>query len=145
MRAFEFRNGDLVFAGNGSYSRVTGNDKVRRDITKLLSTDTEFVGNETTYDRYNSEYGIALNNKKVFAGLSRSEVIEKINAMFKSSLEHYVNIQKNQENLPLDEVVNYFDFFTYSDPVNKTLIRVKLTIYMMSGDSMEMSFYENIF
>lgn len=130
MRAFKFKNGDFVPTMSGTFAKVTGTEKVSRDIDKLLSTDVEFAGSESKYSRYNPDYGTQLNNKKMFKGLTESEVISKVNDLVKQALEYYVANQKNNDNLPLDETVNYFEYYSVIDAKNKTTVKTRIIIYM---------------
>lgn len=144
MRAFKFKNGDFVPTMSGSFAKVSGSDKVARDIDKLLSTDVEFAGSESKYSRYNPDYGTQLNNKKLFKGLSEAEVLNKVNELVRQALEYYVSSQKNSDNLPLDETVNYFEYYSVIDAKNKTIVRTRIMIYMADSSKLTKLYSQEI-
>ena len=141
MRALDFLKGDFVLKSNGRYSTVSGAQKVKRDIIKLFVTNIDDSINPT---RYNPKYGIALSDKKNFSNMSKTEVIDKIKALIKSSLEYYVSIQKAQSNAPYDEVVQHFDYIVYEDAKVKTLINANVSAQMVSGETLDLKFYQTI-
>lgn len=144
MRAFDFKNGDFVSTRSGTFSKISGIAKVARDIDKLLATDSEFAGSSTGYYRYNPNYGTRLNNKAIFNGLSRVDTVAKVNEVVKEALEYFVALQKNQSNLPIDETVNYFDYYSAFDLKNKTIVRTKIQIYMANGSTLNKSYFQEI-
>ena len=144
MRAFAFKNGDFIYNAAGFFNKVSGTEKVARDINKLLCTNQYSEGNATSYYRYNPGYGVRLNNKNLFKGLGEADIINRVNELLKEALEYFVNIQKNQTNIPIEELVQYFDYYSYYDTKNKNIVRVKITITMMGGASFSQDYFQDI-
>ena len=138
MRGFAFSNGDFIYNPSGFFEKVTSQSKVRRDVFKRLVTDKEFDTNGTIYERYNPDYGTSLNNKKVFSKLSRADIINTINSMVNIALQDEISSQKNQSNLPPDEVIDYVDFTTTFDQKNPAIAKCTITVKLLSGQSIAM-------
>lgn len=138
MRGFAFSNGDFVYNPSGFFEKVTGTQKIRRDIYKRLVTDKQFDSNQTTYERYNPDYGTSLNNKKVFAQLSRADILNTINSMVNAALQDQVANQKNQVNLPADEVIDYVDFITVYDSKKQDLAKCSITVKLVTGQVIDL-------
>ena len=144
MRAFAFKNGDFIYNPAGFFNKVSGIEKVGRDITKLLCTNQLSEATNSPYYRYNPKYGVRLNNKNLFKGLGEADIIAKVNELLKEALEYYVGIQKNQDNVPFDELVKYFDSYSYFDSKDRSLVRIKLTITMMDDSTFSQNYYQDV-
>jgi hypothetical protein len=138
MRGFSFSNGDFVFNPSGYFEKVTGAEKVRRDMFKRLASDKEFDTNKTNYYRYNPNYGTKLNNKKIFANLSRANVLPTINSLINEALQDAVASQKIQTNMSPDELINYVDFFTIYDSNNPALAKCTITVSLLTGQTLNL-------
>ena len=108
-------NGDFVINGSGQVDTVSQEDKCIRDFGKMIATDREFFGNETSYDRYNPNYGIELNNSSLFYGLSRLAVRDIVISILNQDIRDYLTMQENRNNLDLGEIITSVNLEAYYD------------------------------
>lgn len=107
--------GDFVVNNSGTLDIVEQNEKCSRDFGKMLTTDKEFVGNETTFVRYNPNYGTELNNRTQYRGMSRGAIRDTVVILLNDAINTYLRLQENRNNLDLGEVINYVNFEAFYD------------------------------
>ena len=109
--------GDFVINGSGRVEMVEQSDKCSRDLGKMLVTSKLFSNNEneTTYSRYNPNYGTELENRSLYSGLSRMSIRDTIIGLLNNAISTYIRLQEGRDNLDIGEVITYIDFDVYYD------------------------------
>src|SRR5271157_2878356 len=100
-------NGDFILDASGTVPVVTSTNKCTRDLGKMLVTSTEFGGNETSYTRYNPNYGTELNNLALYRGLSRSAIRDVVLMKLNEAIAGYIILQESRANLEIGEIITY--------------------------------------
>lgn len=120
-------NGDIVFNRAGKVQTVSQTNKCTRDFVKMLKTKSEYVGNETTFDRYNPTYGTQLDNKNLFRGLSKASIRDVAIMTLNEAVKNYITLQESRKNLSLGEIITGINFDAYYDleQVNTLFINIK--------------------
>ena len=120
-------NGDFILDASGTVPVVTSTNKCTRDLGKMLVTSTEFGGNETSYTRYNPNYGTELNNLALYRGLSRSAIRDVVLMKLNEAIAGYIILQESRANLEIGEIITYVttDAVFDATQMNKILITVK--------------------
>ena len=106
-------NGDFVINNSGTVDIVDQNEKCARDFGKMLVTGTAYAGNETTFNRYNPNYGTELNNKNQYRGMSRAAIRDTVIILLNDAINNYLRLQETRDNLDLGEVIRYVNFETF--------------------------------
>lgn len=138
IRGFAFNNGDLVLDESGYFVTVSSIDKVKRDLYKRLMTDKYWVSNGTTYYRYNPNYGIILNNSSIYDKVVGADLLTVVNNAVQAALVDIVNSQKADSNLPYDEIIDTFDYYSYFDVYNPSVIKCKITVKLVNGTTSDL-------
>lgn len=138
MRGFVIKNGDWSLNGSGCLDTVSGSEKVKRDIYKRLTTDKHWGGNDTPYFRYNKDYGTKLNNASIYTNMSRKDQLSAVNNAVGEALNDLVNSQKADTQLPIDEVIDTFDYYSYFDQQNAANIKCKISVKLLNGTIMDL-------
>lgn len=107
--------GDFVINNSGTLDILEQNEKCARDIGKMLVTGKEFSGNETTFVRYNPNYGTELDNKNQYRGMSRAAIRDTIIIILNDAINGYLRLQENRDNLDLGEIIRYINFEAFYD------------------------------
>ena len=90
----KFIEGDFVITPSGNIEIVEQSKKCARDLGKMAVTNKEFYGNETTYSRYNPNYGTELNNRSLYAGLSRQSIRDTVIQLLNQAFTYYKVLQE---------------------------------------------------
>jgi hypothetical protein len=140
---FNMFNGDFILADTGALEKVAGVEKVKRDVKKLLNSDRVTQANAlecvVDVERYNPNYGTFLRDHSRFDGLGSAEILTTINAMVESALTYYVNLQKQQTNVRIDELVDHFDYVTAYDPYRPQVVVCRISVVMASGQTFQLT------
>ena len=139
MRGFQILNGDFSLNASGYFDTVSSSDKVARDVYKRLMTDKYWGNNPTQYFRYNASYGTTLNNSLLYANMSAKDAIVAINNAIGASLNDTVANQKQDTNLPMDEVIDIVDYFSAYDQTNKGVIKCNLKVKLLNGTTLNLN------
>lgn len=107
--------GDFIINPSGSVAVVEQNEKCSRDFGKMLVTSKEFIGNTTSFDRYNSDYGTELENRSMYFGLSRMSIRDVVILLLNQAISNYLKLQEGRNNLDYGEVITEVDFNVYYD------------------------------
>jgi len=134
--------GDFVLDNSGLVEMLTPAEKCSRDIGKLLITKSEYVGNETTYSRYNSQYGTEIDNKLLYAGVSRSIIRDTVITKLNESLTYYVSLQELRNNLDIEEVLTGFDFDVFFDSYDPTTLLINMRFQTLTADQQTLAQFE---
>lgn len=127
-------NGDIVLNDSGSIDVLNPAQKCSRDIGKFLITGNEYFGNETTFYRYNPEYGTELDNRILYAGLSRLAVRDSVTLLLNQAITNYITLQENRNNLDLAEVITGINFNVFFNEENKTQLIVDIKYTTMDSN-----------
>jgi hypothetical protein len=121
--------GDFVINASGKVEIVQQTDKCTRDFGKMLVTRTAFAGNETSFDRYNKDYGTELENKSLYFGLSRMAVRDVVIGLLNSAIKRYIALQETRDNLDIGEIVTNVNFEVFYDSADlrNLIIDIKFT------------------
>ena len=138
IRGFEIKNGDLVLNESGYFQVVTSLDKIKRDLYKRLTTDKYWGNNGASFYRYNPDYGIVLNNQTIYDKVQGAELITVVNKAVQTALVDMVNVQKSDTTLPYDEIIDTFDYYSYFDVANPSVIKCKITVKLVNGSTLDL-------
>ena len=119
-------NGDIVISASGNIEIVEQDKKCTRDFGKMLITEKEYNSNTTTYTRYNPDYGVELNNKSLFAGLSRMSIRDTIITLLNEAIKRYINLQESRDNLDIGEIITSINFDAYYDSKDARYLIVEI-------------------
>jgi hypothetical protein len=119
--------GDIVFNESGCLEILNPAQKCSRDFSKMLITESENDNNTTSYYRYNPSYGTDLNNKLLYAGLSRVGVHDMMIFKLNASIKNYLVQQEQRRNLDLEEIITgvNFEVLFDSDDLRKLLVDIR--------------------
>jgi hypothetical protein len=129
--------GDIVINRNGTLDMVSQTDKCRRDFMKMIVTSKEFIGNETSFERYNPFYGTELNNLAMYRGLSRKSIRDVVIIALNESISQYITLQESRNNLDLGEVITGIDFEVFYDVEDQRYLA--FTISMTTAQGVEVN------
>ncbi|HRZ18859.1 MAG TPA: hypothetical protein P5136_02270 [Methanofastidiosum sp.] len=139
-------SGDVVLDYSGTLQLLTSTEKCNRDIGKLLITDTEFEKpqNKTSpiYLRYNPAYGTELNNKLLYAGLSKMSIKDTVIIKLNEALSNYIKLQEKRNNLDLEEIITNINFEVIFDSINPSTLLITIHYQTLSGDDQILGQYE---
>lgn len=138
IRGFKIKNGDFVLDESGYFQTVSSIDKIKRDLYKRLTTDKYWGSNETAYYRYNPDYGTVLNNYAIYNKVQGVDLITTINNAIQAALIDIVKTQKADTQLPYDEVIDVFDYYSYFDPHNPIIVKSKITVKLVNGTTLNL-------
>lgn len=138
IRGFKIHNGDLVLDESGYFITVSSADKIKRDLYKRLCTDSYWGNNDTAYYRYNKDYGIDLNNNLIYQGQSGTSLLNVINNSVQKALTSMVASQKADANIPFDEVIDKFDYYSYFDPSNASIVKCRIKVSLINGTTIDL-------
>ena len=137
-------DGDIAISQAGNLIYSSGNDKCLRDFGKMLKTDAEYPGNETSYYRYNPTYGTLLRRRELFKGIRRSATIDVVNTIVNNAIQTYITLQESRDNLSLEEIITNVELFSFFDAGNKNNIICKINIQNAAGMTSELGFIQSI-
>ena len=129
----QIKNGDWVI-DNRKVVIVQKQDKVKRDVHKFLTTDSEYEDTLTTFSRYNPKYGVELNKRSLYRGLSIDTMIDQMNKSLSASLKWFLALQESRANLSAEEVIQDMQFYVFQDPDSKTSLKLKVQL-LLQGSS----------
>jgi len=129
----KFINGDWSVGTNGAVERVTGKDKLSRDFEKMLITDAETPKNQTDYYRYNPRYGNYVNNTALFSNLPQKDKLNAVIELMYNSIQNYLLLQEERNNMSLAEVIADVAFDAYFDTYDPTKITIPIRILNGAG------------
>jgi len=132
-KGLKLLNGDWVIEKR-KLVLVDKYDKAKRDFHKFLCTDAEYEGNEVEYNRYNPNYGVALNQPHIFRGLDRDAILDLMGRHLAASIKNYVQLQETRQNLSTEEIIRDIKFTVFVDPTNRQKIKFKIEL-LMQGTS----------
>lgn len=138
IRGFKIQNGDLVLDESGYFITVSSADKIKRDLHKRLSTDSYWGDNDTTFFRYNKDYGIDLNNSLIYRNQSGTNLLNVINTSVQKALSAMVASQKADASLPFDEVIDKFDYYSYFDSTNASIVKCRIKVFLVNGTTLDL-------
>lgn len=127
-------NGDFVINNSGTLDLIGPSDKCSRDFGKMLSTKTEYVGNETSFYRYNPSYGTQLDNNTMFSGMHRDTIKDVIILLLNEAMSDYLKLQESRGNLSIEEVITGVRFDAYYDPLEPAILRLDIKYSTIIGD-----------
>lgn len=107
--------GDFVINASGNIEVVSQTDKCSRDFGKMLVSAREFAGNEASFYRYNPNYGTELDNKSLYAGLSRMSIRDVVIGVLNTAIQDYLSSQESRDNLDIGEIITGVDFDVFYD------------------------------
>lgn len=134
-------NGDYVIKEDGSLDTLTGSRKCARDFEKMLKTESVNFNLDPNNSRYNPYYGTQLYNKDMLKGLSPSTIIDVLNSTLKTSIDYYIKLQEQRNNLSVNEVISDIQYIVYQDPTNKQQIIINFKITNGSGSTFNIEQY----
>ena len=114
---------------------VENTDKVKRDFNKFLLTEKVYPGNETTYTRYNENYGVELNRTDLYRNLPVDTIMDNMSLSLKSSLKWYVQLQESRANLSEGEIIRDIKFQISRDENSVSKIKFKVSLLIYNEDS----------
>lgn len=131
-------NGDIVINDSGTLDVLTPAEKCSRDLGKMLSTELEYTGNETSYYRYNPYYGTDINNQLLYEGLSRAAVRDMFIIRLNASFANYISNQEIRNNLDLEEIITEINFDVQydSDDLRRLIIDIKYSTLYNDNESL---------
>jgi hypothetical protein len=135
-------NGDFVLDNSGQVQMLNVAEKCRRDIGKFLITESEYANNETTYYRYNPQYGTEINNKILYEGLPRSAIRDTVVTKLNEALRYYVTNQETRNNLDLEEILTGFDFDVFFDSFDPTKLLIDIRFQTLTADEETLGQFE---
>jgi len=135
-------DGDFIVDSGGIVQMLTPAEKCSRDIGKLLITKSEYIGNETTYSRYNPQYGTEIDNKLLYAGVSRSIIRDTVITKLNEALTYYVSLQESRNNLDLEEILTGFDFDVFFDSYDPTTLLINMRFQTLTADQQTLEQFE---
>lgn len=124
---FNIVNGDLVITTAGTLETLVPSKKCSRDLGKMLTTNSEYYGNETAYVRYNPSYGTELNNTSLYRNLSREAIRDVAVMKINEAVKDYIAVQESRTNLELGEIITYFNFDVVFDAANATKLIITIS------------------
>ena len=136
--------GDFIISPSGAVEFVQDGDKCLRDFGKMLKTDIQTDNNETTYDRYNPNYGNMLCNTQLYSGLTRSTTLEVVNNLVYSTIENYLALQESRANIQVGELILDTKYSTYYDPEDPRTILVPIKITNGQGLDLVVGEFEQV-
>jgi hypothetical protein len=128
----QIQNGDWVIQDSAILT-VEKQDKVKRDVHKFLSTDQEYDDNITSFSRYNPQYGIELNKRSLYRGLSIDSIIDQMNKSLSTSLKWFLSLQESRANLSYEEIILDMQFYVFLDPDSKTTLKLKVDLLLQGS------------
>lgn len=135
-------DGDFVVDPGGMVQMLTSSEKCRRDIGKLLIVESEYVGNETTYYRYNPQYGTEINNKLLYQGLSRPIIRDVVVMKLNEALTYYITLQESRNNLELEEILTGFDFDVFFNSYDPSTLLIDIRFQTLTADQQTLGQFE---
>lgn len=138
IRGFKIQNGDLVLDESGYFVTVSSADKVKRDLHKRLSTDSYWGSNDTSYFRYNKDYGVDLNNNLIYQNQSGTNLLNVVNSSVQKALSAMVSSQKADANIPFDEIIDKFDYYSYFDSTDASIIKCRIKVSLLNGTTLDL-------
>lgn len=135
-KGMQILDGDIVINTAGTLNWLSSTEKCLRDFGKMVTTDIEFSGNETTYYRYNPLYGTELNNTALFQGLSKSSIRDATIMLLNNAISNYLATQETRENLELGEVITgiNFDVYYFADDPRTLATKIKIWNALSTSD-----------
>lgn len=119
---FQVQNKDIIRNGNGGYNFVDGQDKLKRDIVKIILTNMQTNG-----------YGTSL--YKLFGQkLSSSSIKQRIIDSVGSALQYLTEQQLTILNMLADERISDLDIYVYRQIDDPRFVNFSLIIYTESGE-----------
>jgi hypothetical protein len=130
----KIKNGDLSIGNSGALDTVSGNNKIRQDIVKILLTN---IGE----NRFHSRYGSDLGAFKV-GDVSDQTMIElDLKRSIEEAIRYIMFLQKNQSKyqvLSLSEVIlEIVDIRTERDSADPRLYNIYISILTQKLDKIE--------
>lgn len=130
----QIKHGDLVLDSSGSLSMVSGNNKIRQDIVKIILTR---IGDNRFHSRYGSDIG-ALN----IGGVADQQLIElDLKRSAEEAIRYLISLQKSQglrQVLSLSEViVDIVNITTDRDTNDPRLYNIFISVLTQKMDIIE--------
>ncbi len=88
----KIKNGDLVLDASGSLSIVSGNQKIRQDIVKILLTK---LGENRFHPNYGSEVGML----KIGEAINKEMLESDLKRSVEQAIRYLISLQKQQSRL----------------------------------------------
>ena len=118
---FKYINGSFQINNQGHIDIVSGSDKVRKDVYKMLVTDK--VGN----------YGTEI-NKLIGQKLKPLSMDLNLKTYLKECMVNFVGIQRTNRYLENNETIVDANMDVWHDPEDVTTVNYKLELILASGD-----------
>lgn len=132
----KLKNGDLVLANGGDLSIVSGNQKIRQDIVKILLTK---LGD----NRFHSRYGSDVGSLKIGEIIDQSLIELDMKKSAEEAIRYLISLQKNQSRsqfLSLSEtIVDISNIETERDSVDPRLYSIFVSVLTQKMDIIEES------
>jgi len=130
----KIKNGDLSIGNSGALDTVSGNNKIRQDIVKILLTN---IGE----NRFHSRYGSDLGAFKI-GDVSDQTMIElDLKRSVEEAIRYIMFLQKNQSKyqvLSLSEIIlEIVDIRTERDSADPRLYNIYISILTQKLDKIE--------
>lgn len=130
----KIKNGDLSIGNSGALDTVSGNNKIRQDIVKILLTN---IGE----NRFHSRYGSDLGAFKI-GNVSDQTMIElDLKRSVEEAIRYIMFLQKNQSKyqvLSLSEIIlEIVDIRTERDSSDPRLYNIYISILTQKLDKIE--------
>lgn len=131
-----------ILLHEGKLSFVSKSDKVKRDLKKMLATDSCTLNETTDHYRYNREYGLLINKRELFKGLSRSAILDTVKLLLSSGLSNYVSLQEQRTNLSLEEIIRDINFYAIYKPDDRSKIIITIVATLITNETVNLGTYE---
>ena len=130
----KIKNGDLVIGNSGSLELVSGNNKIRQDIVKILLTN---IGDNKFHARYGSDLGAF----KIGTSADQSMLELDLKRSVEDAIRYLIFLQKNQSKrqvLSLSEIIlDIVDIKVERDFGDPRLYNVYISILTQKLDPIE--------
>jgi len=134
-------NGDIVINSDGTLDIVEQGDKCLRDFGKMLVTDVQSAENIPEFFRYNPQYGSLL-NRLSSNNQKKDTVIQLAYDLVYSTIQNYLNLQGQRNNLDIGEIIVDVDFQVYFDIQDSTTLIIPIKVTNAEGLTFEVGEFE---
>ena len=136
--SFDLRieNGDLKIDANGTVSKVTGNEKLRQDLLKILLTP---LGD----NKYHSKYGSHAGKLQIGSHADEKLVSLDITSSARSAIRNLMSLQraqsKKQSLSPGEIIIDILNLEVARDKVDPRLYNIFVSVLTQELDKVESS------
>lgn len=130
----KLKNGDLIISDSGDLSIVSGNNKLRQDIVKILLTRP---GDNKFYKKYGSDVGML----KIGSIADQSILELDIKRSVEDAIRYLISLQKSQSIRqvlsPSEVIVDIISISTERDTSDPRLYSIFLSVLTQKMDIIE--------